>query len=148
MAQDNQLIKTEHTDVLCTESIFRSVGKDCFNHDSNGNLRFSSTAFNDPSEKPSVNRACINSDPELVKRHTTHGVVTLIVGDVRSIEVPINHKDPSINYSVDVKHRPEVDNPSHAQIESAPAPTGSRFKRIKEKLAQLADSAGWTCKPS
>lgn len=147
MTQENTSHLIECSNVECSEQIFRSIRNDpiYFKIDDNGNPNFGVSAFNDSSEKPSVNRASIRPDPEFVKQRICDGVVTLVVGDVRAINVPI--ANGSNDFVVDVKHCPESHNPSHAQIESEPMPSGSRFRKIKERLAKLASIAGWTCPP-
>ena len=124
-----------------------------------GKQRFSSTVFNSPDHKPSVDRAKLRSSPSETKVAITDGVITLLTADVRAISIENTSADPgaSKTYSVDVIPRPvPVDNPdglaenkAHAQIEADPIlASPSRFKKLKEALALLASQNGWSIKPS
>jgi hypothetical protein len=90
-----------------------------------------------------VDRAKLcNYDPKWTQKSTSDGVVSLIAGEVRLID--INKTDTQGNilsaYRIDVCPRPVDDNPSHAQIEASPDyESGSRFKKVLEKLAFLAN---------
>lgn len=124
-----------------------------------GKLRFSTTAFNDPGRKPSVDRAKLRNSPDETKWDAADGVVSLVASEIRAIKVEntgATQDDPS-HYSVDVIPRPiTVDNPeglpenmAHAQIESAPVMTSNnRFRKLKEALALLADNRGWLIEPT
>lgn len=124
-----------------------------------GRLRFSSTAFNDPGRKPSVDRAKLRNSPEETKWDPTDGVVSLVAFEVRAIKVENTEatKDDPSHYSVDIVPRPIPagnpeqlpENMAHAQIESDPVmASGSRFRKLKEALAQIADHRGWLVEPS
>lgn len=128
-------------------------------------IELSSTAFNDRSHKPSVDRLRMKASSDDCKLQPTDGLVMLIAGEVRAIDGGIvmgaNNKplvDASGNptgetYRIDVLHRPieasatTKENAAHTQIETTPAPGRSPFERIKERLARLADTRGWIVEP-
>jgi len=125
-----------------------------------GECRLSSSAFNDRNQKPSVDLASKRVGPEETKLVETDGVVSLLTSDVRAIATLKNEGaadgEPSVYY-VDVIPRPipaDVEigvraNPAHAQIETSPGlKTSSRFKKLKEALAQLASRRGWLVEPT
>lgn len=124
-----------------------------------GAWSLSTTAFNDRNKKPSVDRVAIRPDAHQTKRGPDCGVVALLTHEVRvEALVPLPPDTPASdtsNYVVDVFARPiEKDNPpgepenrSHAQIESAPEPTGSRFRKLKEALCRLAERRGFVVAP-
>lgn len=125
-----------------------------------GEPRFSSSAFNDRKHKPSVNRSKIRPDPCETKADPADGITSLIAVEVRAITTIKNEgalpNDPEL-YGIDVIPRPiPADNPdglpenlAHAQIESNPEfKTSSRFKKLKEALALLANKRGWVIDPS
>ena len=140
------------------EGLYRSVPKECFSI-ADGPLRLSSTAFNDPSKKPSVDRAKLcGSDPAYTKKKPTDGVVSLTALSVRQIaDVVQNDKNGNLElaHSVDVIADPVKDNPvlpdnlAHALIVANPAfqSTGV-FKKLKECLARIASLGGWLVEPS
>lgn len=139
------------------ESLYRSARKDDI-VSADGKERISSSAFKDKGRKPSVDRACLRASPEETKLSPTDGIIELIASEVRGItDIQINPQvDPPGFYDIDVVHRPiEADettgrpaNHAHAQIEAAPHPdTDSRFKKVKEKLAFLANRRGWLIRP-
>jgi len=124
-----------------------------------GKQRFSTTVFNSPDQKPSVDRAKLRNNPSETKRVITDGVISLLTADVRKISI-VNTSDilnaPKV-YSVNVISRPICIgnleglpvNEAHAQIETDPIlASSSRFKKLKEALAYLASQNDWTIKPS
>ena len=134
------------------EFLYRSVpnSPDCFSM-VDGKVRFSSSAFNDRAWKVSVDRAQLVESAEETKFNQTDGVVALLTLDVRAID-SVKQDENGPAYRIDVVARPiEEDkdqgieaNPAHAQVESAPdLANKSRFKKLKEALAQLATRAGW-----
>lgn len=119
-----------------------------------GELRLSSQAFNDPSLKPSVDRARMRPAVES-KRSPTDGICCLLTSEVRSITT-VMHQALMRPYEVDVKARPiepdnergEPANPAHAQIEVEPEfESRSRFNKLKDALCRLASARGWTLQP-
>jgi hypothetical protein len=92
------------------------------------------------------------------KLTSTDGLVCLIAKEVRKLELLEydNGKPTGSNHQIDVIHRPIEpgdpqglpENPAHSQIETTPALSGSRFNRLKEALARLAEKRGWLVKPS
>lgn len=123
-----------------------------------GQIRFSSTAFNDRSKQPSVDRARLqNFDPQRSRIAKTDGIVELNAADIRAIG-PIFHQNDSgrSSHAVDVVPDPIIgdvtlainQNLAHALIITHPPLTGtSAFKRFKESLAKLATEAGWCVEP-
>lgn len=124
-----------------------------------GKLRFSSTAFNDRTQKPSVDRAKLRGSPNETKLAVTDGVISLVALEIRAISienVDAAEGEPP-QYSVDVIPRPiPVNNPdglpenrAHAQVETTPLlASPSRFKKLKEALAILASNREWAIEPS
>lgn len=122
----------------------------------NGTVRFSSTCFNDISAKVSVDRANLRTSAEEAKLSPSDGIIKLLAEDVREIG-PIPDPDGAEGYMIDVHPRPIYagnpdglpENISHAQIEAAPDfANQSRFKKLKEALARLAERNGWFITPS
>ncbi|WP_133649648.1 hypothetical protein [Paraburkholderia flava] len=140
------------------ESLYRRAPKTCVVYES-GVERISSSAFNDRGHKPSVDRACMRRAPEESKADAADGILEILAAEVRAIrdiEITNPASQPPAYYAVDVHHRPiiadeataTVANPAHAQIEARPhAEATSRFKKIKEALALIANSRGWLIRP-
>lgn len=141
------------------EELYRRVPHDpSFFTNVDGRLRISSSAFNDPGQKPSVDRAKLRAGPHETKKHLTDGIVLLAANEVRAIRdiSRSGNAAPSV-YEIDVIPRPivqgnpqgEPENLAHAQIEANPTfETQGRFKKLKEKLALLASQRGWLVTPS
>lgn len=140
------------------EILYRSVSKECFTI-ADGALRLTSTAFNDPTQKPSVDRAKLcGSNPAHTKKKPTDGVVSLIANSVRQIADVVQndmHGQPILTHEVDVipdavKNHPGLpDNPAHALIVTHPDFANDKvFKRLKESLARIASRGGWLVEPS
>ncbi len=108
--------------------------------------RLSSTAFNDKGKKPSVDRAALRPAVDS-KIDASDGVVRLLTASVRGIGIPIVAPNPP-NFEVDVWVRWLPDNPAHAQIEPLPNMSGSRFDKLKEALARLAEQEDWVIEPT
>ena len=136
------------------EVLFRSVPSSDVHRVENGILQLSATAFNDPYNQPSVDRAKLcNNDPAHTKKSPSDGVVKLIAREVR--QIVLARTEPNVNpsnYRVDVKSDPVAadndsglsENLAHALVVADPAiNTGSRFKKLKEALARLASNNGW-----
>lgn len=123
-----------------------------------GQVKFSSSAFNDARFAPSVDRASLRNSPAESKLHESHGIAGLIASDARGIQVQVLPEAPTGPgfYAVDVVARPVVagnerglpENLAHAQIESSPHIVASkRFQKIKEALALEATKHGWVLEP-
>jgi hypothetical protein len=122
-----------------------------------GKVTFSASAFNDRDHKPSVDTSAFRKDPRDARKSQADGVAKLIAGEVRkSCKIPIfdNKKRRTGEHSVDVLHRPiinipgEPDNVAHCQVECHPTiDSDSRFKRLKEALAALANKYGLIVEP-
>jgi len=110
--------------------------------------RLSSTAFNDPGQCPSVDRALLRADPSHTKRNPEDGVAELLTSEVRGITNIEQTGQNGAVYKIDVHERPVEDNPAHAQVEAAPDfAGGSRFKKLKEALSLLASKRPWLINP-
>jgi hypothetical protein len=107
----------------------------------------SANAFNDPQQKPSVDRAHLTRfDPQHTRWEQSDAIVSLMTHEVRAIRSVIENTatgQPIGPYSFEVRpdpiqnHETLPDNPAHAQIEADRQMTGSAFKRLKEVLAQM-----------
>ena len=140
------------------ESLYRRAPSSCIVFEG-GVERISSSAFNDRGHKPSVDRARMLESVERAKLVDSDGVLTVSAADVRAIrdiEITNPATNPPSYYAVDVYHRPvvadestaTVANPAHAQIEASPHPdASSRFKKVKEALALIANRRGWIIRP-
>lgn len=140
------------------EVLYRSVPNGCFTI-TDGALRLTSTAFNDPTQKPSVDRAKLcGANPAYTKKKPTDGVVSLTALSVRQIADVVQndkHGKPILAHAVDaipdpVKNHPALpDNLAHALIVTNPDfESGSVFKKLKESLARIASQRGWLIEPS
>jgi hypothetical protein len=115
-----------------------------------GELRVTQTAFSDPQNKPSVDRAalCGNNAEWTQQGDDRNGVVSLLTYEVRAIADSVTNSQPPVAHHIDVIHVPEEDNYAHAQIEAAPAiASKGTFKRLRVSLAILANKRGWLIKP-
>jgi hypothetical protein len=118
-------------------------------------VRFSINAFNDPENKPSVDRSSIRTTPADARFSATDGVAAVQAEEVRAIaSVRVQHPDGAIQYRVDVRHCPVYkceseprDNPAHCKVECAPEITRSHYRKLKEALALLASRRGWIVPP-
>lgn len=119
-----------------------------------GSIEVSSAAFSDRSFRPSVNRAELcHHDPNKTQRESSDGVVSLVTGDVRSIDTVVQNDGKGNliqTFRVDVEHVPILnhptlpDNSAHAEIYTNPAcPNKSIFRKLSERLAQLANGRPW-----
>jgi hypothetical protein len=108
--------------------------------------QLSSSAFNDAGKKPSVDRAALRPATE-TKIEANDGVVRLLTASVRGIGIPIAAPNPP-NFEVDVWARVEPENAAHAQIEPIPNMSRSRFDKLKEALARLAEEEDWVIEPT
>lgn len=139
------------------EQLYRSVKNDpqLFGV-ANGVVRFSASCFNDRAAKVSVDRALLRLNAEEAKLSPTDGIIRLLTKDIHDIG-PIPDPNGGQGYLIEVHARPippdnpdgHPENPAHAQIEANPDfPNSSRFRKLKEALARLADRGGWFIDPS
>ena len=117
-------------------------------------VRISTAAFSDRAFRPSVDRARLHHhNPKRIQRDPSDGVVSIVTLDVRSIDTVVQ-QDKGQNtlqvFEVDVEHVPILndpmlsDNPAHAEIYTKPiCPNRSVFRKLSERLAQLANDRGW-----
>lgn len=125
-----------------------------------GKARLTSQAFNDRYKKPSVNRQKLRPDPVQSKQDETDGVVQLIAAEIRGVTGILHNPeaaaDKQVMYKLDVLPRPIAvdnieglpENPAHAQIEADPnVETRTRFDKIKDALARLAERREWVIAP-
>ena len=140
------------------EVLYRSVPNGCFTI-ADGALRLTSTAFNDPTKKPSVDRANLcGANPAYTKKKPTDGVVFLTALSVRRIADVVQndkHGKPILAHAVDAIPDPVINHPilpdnlAHALIVVNPDfESGSPFRKLKESLARIASQGGWLVKPS
>jgi hypothetical protein len=140
------------------EILYRSVAKDCF-HLVDGKLKLTSTAFNDPAQQPSVDRAKLcGFNPAHVKKKPTDGVVSLDAISIRQIADVIQndkHGQSKFAHEIDVisdpikDHPNEPDNPAHALIITHPDLANDKvFKKLKKSLARVASQGGWLIEPT
>ncbi|MCY1204296.1 hypothetical protein D9M68_356920 [compost metagenome] len=118
-----------------------------------GSLRLSKSAFNDPAQKPSVDRAALlGNDPARSQTQPDQGIVSLVVRDVRRIsDVVTTDQNQNVitHHAVDVVADPVAGNPAHAQVVVHPLFGSKRpFDRLKESLARLASQRGWEIPPA
>lgn len=139
------------------EVLYRSVPDRCFTI-ADGALRLTSTAFNDPAQKPSVDRAKLcDANPAYTRKRPTDGVVSLTACSVRQIADVVQndkHGNPKLAYAIDVIPDPVKDHPllsdnlAHAIIMANPDfESGSVFRKLKESLARIASQGGWVVEP-
>ncbi|MFV8628544.1 hypothetical protein ACNRDB_03495 [Ralstonia pseudosolanacearum] len=136
------------------EIVYRRVPNDpMFFSVVGGKLRVHSVAFNDKTQKPSVERSSLlDNEPQRAKTVGTQGVVGLVTGSVRGIDT-VTQTDTDGNviktHQIDVVPDKLPDNPAHALITHAPEFQSKRpFERLKERLARLAEKEGWLVEPS
>jgi len=140
------------------ETLYRSVAKDCFTL-VDGKLKLASTAFNDPTQKPSIDRANLCAfNPAHAKQGFAHGVVALTALSVRQIADVIHndeHGQPKLAHQIDVipdpikNHLTLPDNPAHALIVAHPSFANAQvFKKLKKSLARIASQGGWLIAPN
>jgi hypothetical protein len=92
-----------------SEDLYRSVRADSNEYSyQSGKLLFSSTAFDDRSMKPSVDRSAIRTDPTEARRNPTDGIAKILTKDVRQCcSVPIiKNGTPVGDHAVDAIHHP------------------------------------------
>ena len=143
------------------EMLYRRIPTGCHYTVANGKVQFSTSAFNSPELKPSVDRAKLRESARQTKIDPTDGVASLITVGVRAITSVENLEANGMRgappkYLIDVIARPipmdqisQIENLAHAQIESHPEIlTGSRFKKLKEARARLATERGWLIEPT
>lgn len=141
-------------DEILYRCVFHGLGN-CYRIGAFG-LELTSQAFTDRSLAPSVDRAKLcGTDPKHTQKNPHDGVVSLIAGEVRMINVSQNDSkgNPLFEYKIDVFPRPTEDNPSHAQIEPSPEyQSKNYFRKVTQRLALLATERikkqGWEIKPS
>ena len=119
-----------------------------------GTAKVSSAAFSDPLFRPSVDRAeLFHNDPKKAQRNPSDGVVSIVARDVRSIDTVVqNDKAGKIiqTFDVNIEHVPILNHPTlpdnlaHAEIYTNPhCPNKSVFRKLAERLAQLANQRPW-----
>jgi hypothetical protein len=140
------------------EDLYRSIRANADEYSyQDGNLIFSSSAFDDRFMKPSVDRSSIRTIPSDARINPSDGVTKVLTADVRtSCKIPIiKNGSPVGEYAVDAIHRPiendpdQADNLAHCQVECNPIiESPSRFKKLKAALANLATRHGFVVTPA
>jgi hypothetical protein len=139
------------------ELLFRRVPNKPENLKSeNGICTVGASAFNSPDRRPSVNRARFLPDPRDTQMDPSDGVLSLLAIEIREIG-SVALEPPAVgHFKVLVEPRPiyannregEPENLSHAQIETdPPMDSPSRFRKLKEALARLANRRPWLIEP-
>lgn len=147
-SNDSAAQQTVHDD----EFLYRSVSPgrgNLYNYEG-GKLKLSSQAFNDKKyNQPSVDRAQLrNNDPKNSQLSPNDGIVSLLTKEIRNETVKINNPADPIQYALDVRPDPIDDNPAHAIIISSPLyKNDNAFRKVKIKLALLANKRGWLLEP-
>ena len=110
-----------------------------YSYDNAKKSKISSKGFFDPKKEPSIDRAKFkNCEPALSKRpdHDTDGIVSLIVSDVRGIQID--------NHIVDVIYDPLPENCAHSLIILTPKCDLSKnnqkkaFSTLRRSLATIS----------
>lgn len=125
------------------ELLLRSIDGDLAHGWENGKLRLASTSFNDRGMKVSVDRERLQRDLKESLQRDSDGLARVVARDVRAIDLGDAQKKTSIPVDVtpdplDAPPHPKR-NPAHALIAATSEINGSRFQRLKEKLARLAE---------
>ncbi len=146
-------------DITDDESLYRRVLDGFYEVQDDGTVKFKSQAFTDVEFKTSVDQAKLcDNDPKRTLGNFSGGVVSLVAYDVRAIDDVKQydrHQTLLQQFHVDVEHVPiindpiEPDNLAHAEIHTIPECPNSRvFKRLRDRLALLANARQWELKPS
>ena len=143
------------------ENLYRRVphGMNLYVIQTDGKVKISSQAFADRSFRPSVDRAELcDHDPRRTQHKLSDGVASVVTRDVRSIDTVVQndkHGNPNQTFSIDVEHVPILndpmlpDDPAHAEIHTIPeCPDKKVFRKLCERLAQLASERPWEIEPS
>ena len=138
------------------EELYRRVrenvpGHTCFKIEG-GRVVFLNSAFNDVSNRPSVDRAKLRQfDPHRTRLTQEDGIVSLQTTAIRQLG-PIprfdNHQKPITGFVVDVLPDPVLGNCAHSVVVTEPLLKGKgAVRRLKEGLVRLANEAGWRIEP-
>lgn len=130
------LVNKLHDPIADNEFLFRSVRLNDGYRYENGQVRISSSAFNDRKQQPSVDRAIlINHDPCKSQKSIDDCVVSLLTKTLREERVDRS----SASYMLDAHPDPLPHNVAHAIIISSPEYRNDKdFRKVKESLARLA----------
>ena len=141
----------DKTPIADDEILYRRVPNDTtFYKVVDGKIQVSSQAFSDRNFRPSVDRAKLReNDPRHTQRKPSDGIVSVITQDVRAIHGLVQNDKEARSFTVDVEHAPifndpvEPDNPAHAEIHTIPMCDKKVFRKLIERLAQLAKARPW-----
>ncbi len=142
--KNQEIIKLVDDDI-----VYRRITKKDYSYPS-GQLKIHSTAFNDGYQKPSVviHKLCGEDPQGALRNHDAYGIVKLTTKDVREVKVEIQTK-PVSKHDVDIKHSPLKEDYAHGHIEAAPKfSNDSQFKKLKERLAKIAEKSGIIIEPT
>ncbi len=150
-------LETQPDFVADDEILYRSIPvKTGYDYSSDGQLNFSSSAFQDRYQKPSVDRAKLcNNDPKHTQQKPTDGVIKLIVGEIREEIVEVE-STPLRQYALDVIPDPieasslQKANLAHALIISNPQyHNDTGFRKAQRRLAYIAtqNNPSWLIPP-
>lgn len=139
------------------EILYRRVpsGRKLYKRLPDGSFQIEAEAFDNRDCRISVDRAELcNNDPLHTLGESDGGVVSLLTLDVRSIEgLKRNDSKGRViqTFTVDVEHMPIPENSAHAEIHGIPEFTDTdqkgSFRRLRYRLAQLAEARQWEIKP-
>ena len=113
-----------------------------------GDLEVLPMAFYDNKNEPSVDRASKhNNDPSKTQGEIGNGVIKLLAGDVREMNIDY-HK-------IDIKPDPTDENTAHSRIIMIPnvneVPSDMHKvlrQKFRENLALIANQSGWSIEPA
>jgi hypothetical protein len=117
----------------------------------NTTVKISSQAFTDREKCPSVDRAVLcDHDPSYSQISSDDGVVSFLCNQIRAIDnikyAPGTAQE--VVYKIDIIWRPIESNKAHSQIEPSPEYKNEKvFRRLRERLAYLANERGWEIFP-
>jgi hypothetical protein len=138
------------------EILYRRVvyNQECFTIVESNRLIVTPSAFRDPKNQPSVDRAKLcNYAPTYTQGpDKRNSVVSLVAADIRLISDVVKYGQDPVTYSIDVIPVPILDgvadNIAHAEIRADPRIASDKiFRRLRESLARLANQRGWLIRP-
>jgi len=138
------------------ELLYRRIpaGWNLYKIGADGKIEISSQAFADRELRVSVDRAKLcGNNPQHTLGDKPGGVVTLLASEVRNIDDLVRNA-PGGNvtrFKIEIEPVPLFNNPAHAEIYANPQFTEAdkrrAFKRLCQRLAQLAESTPWAIPP-
>lgn len=124
------------------EPLIRSIADDLVHGWEGDRFHLSSASFNDRGMKPSVDRERMRSDLRACLLSEKDGLARILASDVRSIDLaPPKHVPIPVDVTPDPLRCPPHprENLAHALIAAKVAINPSRFTRLRERLARIAE---------